>query len=319
MTETVADSTLNCREMIQDGGQEVQMNVLIVTGMSGAGKTRALQILEDMGYYCMDNISPKMLLQMAHGEMQEQGFSKRLAVNMDIRSYGIPAGFEQIVTEMKECGFSVRVMFLDCSPEVLLKRYQESRRPHPLMGGNKGTRLMEAICQEAERMEPLKAGADFVLDTSQLSTSNLRRKLEDLFAGPDKQGLRIEFVAFGYKYGILADADLVFDVRCVENPYYVKGLKEKTGEDKEVRDFVMSHPEAQEMLARMTYYLEYVIPLYEKEGKAQLVIGLGCTGGQHRSVTFAMLLRDHFEKMYPHARLGMRDMDRNQALVTGKL
>ncbi len=295
------------------------MNVLIVTGLSGAGKTRALQILEDMGYYCMDNISPRILLQMVHGEMQEEGFSKRLAVTMDIRSYGLPDGFDQIVREMKECSVSVQVLFLDCGEEVLLKRYKESRRLHPLMSGNRSAGLMESIRQEARQMEAIKAKSDYVVDTSALSTSQLRQKLEDLFAGPEQQGMRIEFVAFGYKYGILADADLVFDVRCVENPYYVKGLREKTGEDKAVRDFVMSHQEARELFKRMQDYLDYAIPLYEKEGKAQLVVGLGCTGGQHRSVTFASLLRDHFAERYDNVRLGMRDMAQNKSVIMAEL
>lgn len=288
------------------------MNVLIVTGLSGAGKTRALQILEDMGYYCMDNISPRILIQLIHGEMQEEGFSKRLAVTMDIRSYGVPDGFDHIVGEIKKSSVSVRVLFLDCGEEVLLKRYKETRRLHPLMSGNRSLGLVEAIGQEIRQMDVLKQKADFVVDTSELSTSKLREKLTDLFSGPEMTGMRIEFVAFGYKYGILADADLVFDVRCVANPYYVKGLREKTGEDQEVRDFVMGHEEARELFDRMVNYLEFAIPLYEKEGKAQLVVGLGCTGGQHRSVTFASLLKDHFGERYENVRLGMRDMEENQ-------
>lgn len=293
------------------------MNVLIVTGLSGAGKTRTLQILEDMGYYCMDNISPGMLLQLVQGEMQEEGFAKRLAVTMDIRSYGVPDGFEQIVSEIKKCSVTVRVLFLDCSEEVLLKRYKESRRLHPLMSGGRFGNLVDAIRGEKSRMEPLKEKVDLVLDTSELSTSKLREKLNDFFSDPGQSGMRIEFVAFGYKYGILADADLVFDVRCVENPYYVEGLRQKTGEDQEVRDFVMAHEEARELYARMINYLEYAIPLYEKEGKAQLVVGLGCTGGQHRSVTFASLLRDYFGARYGNVRLGMRDMVQNQAVILG--
>ena len=191
------------------------MKVLIVTGLSGAGKTRALQILEDMGYYCMDNISPRILMQTVQGEMQEDGRIKRLAVTMDIRSYGIPDGFEQITEELKQSGVGVRILFLDCSEEVLLKRYKETRRRHPLMRRNKALGLTEAISQELHQMECLKEKSDFLLDTSEISTSNLREKLIDLFSGPEMEGMQIEFVAFGYKYGILADADLVFDVRCV--------------------------------------------------------------------------------------------------------
>ena len=212
-----------------------------------------------------------------------------------------------------------RSLFLDCAEEILLKRYKETRRLHPLMSVDRSLSLPEAIHREIRQMEILKDKADFVVDTSELSTSRLREKLTDLFSGPELAGMRIEFVAFGYKYGILADADLVFDVRCVTNPYYVKGLREKTGEDKEVRDFVMGHEEAKELFARMVSYLEYAIPLYEKEGKAQLVVGLGCTGGQHRSVTFASLLRDHFAEKYPNVRLGKRDMAQNRAVILGEL
>lgn len=294
------------------------MKVLIVTGLSGAGKTRALQILEDMGYYCMDNISPCILMQTVQGEMQEDGRIKRLAVTMDIRSYGIPDGFEQIIEELKQSGVGVRILFLDCSEEVLLKRYKETRRRHPLMRRNKTLGLTEAISQEIHQMECLKEKSDFLLDTSEISTSDLRQKLVDLFSGPEMEGMRIEFVAFGYKYGILADADLVFDVRCVANPYYIETLRKKTGLDEEVRQFVMGHEEARELFSRMVSYLEYAVPLYEKEGKAQLVVGLGCTGGQHRSVTFASLLQEHFSKSHPFVRLGMRDMEENQREVAGR-
>lgn len=294
------------------------MKVLIVTGLSGAGKTRALQILEDMGYYCMDNISPCILMQTVQGEMQEDGRIKRLAVTMDIRSYGIPDGFEQIIEELKQSGVGVRILFLDCSEEVLLKRYKETRRRHPLMRRNKTLGLTEAISQEIHQMECLKEKSDFLLDTSEISTSDLRQKLVDLFSEPEMEGMRIEFVAFGYKYGILADADLVFDVRCVANPYYIEALRKKTGLDEEVRQFVMGHEEARELFSRMVSYLEYAVPLYEKEGKAQLVVGLGCTGGQHRSVTFASLLQEHFSKSHPFVRLGMRDMEENQREVAGR-
>ena len=158
-------------------------------------------------------------------------------------------------------------------------------------------------------MDGLKNEADYVIDTSELSTSGLREKLAALFSGTEEKGMRIEFVAFGYKYGILADADLVFDVRCVANPYYVKELRGKTGEDKEVRDFVMSHAEAKELFNRIAGYLEFAIPLYEKEGKAQLVVGLGCTGGQHRSVYIAETLARHFSKLYEGVIVRHRTLD----------
>lgn len=295
------------------------MNVLIVTGLSGAGKTRALRFLEDIGYYCMDNISPRMLLQVVRGELQEQNGVKHLAVAMDIRSTGVPEEFDGIVAELNECQVDVRVLFLDCSEEVLLKRYKESRRLHPLMKESGCDSLLEAIREEVEKMKVLKPEADYLVDTSNLSSSQLMQKLQVLFADSDKHAMHIEFVAFGYKFGILGDADLIFDVRCVENPYYVKGLKEKTGEDKEVRDYVMSRPESRELFSRMVSYLEYAIPLYEKEGKGQLVVGLGCTGGQHRSVTFAKLLQEYFAEKYPNVHLGMRDMQQNQSIILADL
>ena len=288
------------------------MNVLIVTGLSGAGKTRALQILEDMGYYCMDNISPKILLQLIHGEMQEEGFSKRLAVTMDIRSYGVPDGFDQIVDEMKKCSVSVRVLFLDCTQEVLLKRYKESRRLHPLMSGNRNVNLTDAIRQEIFRMESLKVEADYVVDTSELSTSALREKLTDLFSGPDVAGMRIEFVAFGYKYGILADADLVFDVRFLPNPYYVEELRPLTGEDQVIRDYVMQGGTGQAFLDKLYDMVDFLLPNYIGEGKNQLVIAVGCTGGKHRSVAMANALYGHLAAFGEYGiKIEHRDIDKD--------
>lgn len=288
------------------------MEVLIVTGLSGAGKTSVLRILEDQGFYCIDNISSGLLNEVIYGEMREEGFAKKLAVTMDIRSYGIVDGFDRILAKIRKSGLDVKVLFLESSNEVLLKRYKEKRRLHPIMAKNKFLSLQEAILQERGLMEGFKDKADFILDTSGLKSSDLREKIKDTFIKDEEVGMILNFVAFGYKYGMLEDADLVFDVRCLPNPYYIPELREKTGEDQAVRDYVMSFEESRELFKRMLSYIDYAIPLYEKEGKAQLVIGLGCTGGQHRSVTFAKLLSDYFQKKHKNLNLRKRDMHVNQ-------
>lgn len=291
------------------------MEVLIVTGLSGAGKTSVLKILEDQGFYCIDNISSGLLNEIIYGEMREEGFAKKLAVTMDIRSYGLMEGFDRILSKIRQSGIDVKVLFLECSNNVLIKRYKENRRLHPVMAKNKKLSLKEAIIKERSVMESFKDKADLIIDTSAFKSSDLREKIGNIFFKYEENGMIINFVAFGYKYGILEDADLVFDVRCLPNPYYIPELREKTGEDKEVRDYVMSFEESRELFKRMLSYIEYAIPLYEKEGKAQLVVGLGCTGGQHRSVTFAKLLADHFRNSYTNLNLRKRDMMANQGKI----
>lgn len=286
------------------------MRVLILTGMSGAGKSKTLKLLEDNGYYCLDNLPIKLLSEFVGMLLKLEEFPQQLAVTADVRNHDIS---EELTKEIdmlrRDC--DVRVLFMDSEDSILLKRYKETRRLHPLMMFDTKLDLQKAIKEERHLLESVRAYSDFVIDTSYLSTTELREKLLEA-VGNDKQGrMSISFVAFGYKYGIPADADIVFDVRCLPNPFYIPELKNLTGNDRAVRDYVMGCPESQMLYKRITDYLECALPMYEKEGKAQLVCGLGCTGGQHRSLTFALLLAEYFADKGYRTYGGSRDMSRN--------
>ncbi len=288
------------------------MNLLIVTGMSGSGKSKALSYLEDIGYYCLDNLPMKLLPLVIEWELKMDDFPNKLAVTADVRNYDIYSEVDKVLDVISKKGVDVKVLFLDCEDSVLLKRYKESRRVHPLMGWEGDVDIVTAIKAERSIMEKLRLIADYVIDTSLLSTSNLREKITSLLADEESDEMLVDFVAFGYKYGLPTDADIVFDVRCLKNPYYVEGLKEKTGLDKEVRDFVMDSEEGVGMMKHITDYLEYTIPLYKAEGKGQLVVGIGCTGGQHRSTAFASMLCAHFKELGYRVRFEARDAEKNK-------
>lgn len=270
------------------------IEILILTGMSGSGKSRALNALEDIGYYCIDNLPPRFLLPFAEFLVKESSNINRIAVMIDVRSNDLFSELLNVIKQIKHRSMNVKTLFMDCNDSVLITRYKETRRNHPLMG-NGELSLPEAIIAERKMLNEIKASCDFIIDTSWLSTSALRERVVDLFAQNTNDGMIINFVSFGFKHGSLLDADLVFDVRCLKNPYYVPELKTLTGMDEAVRDFVMGHEEAQKLYELICNYLEYTLPLYKKEGKSQLVVGLGCTGGKHRSITFAILLAEHFK------------------------
>ena len=269
------------------------MKILIVTGMSGSGKSQVLNALEDIGYYCIDNLPPQLLLNLSEFRNEMGDIRKKIAVTMDCRSKNVFPQLNNVLNSFKKNNIEFSTLFLECDNATLLKRYKETRRTHPLM--NEMSKNLEgAIKEEREIIAEVRSMMNYLIDTTLLSTSQLKSKVVDLFADEGKRSMKINFVSFGYKFGILADADLVFDVRCLPNPYYVEGLREKTGETQEVRDFVMGNDKAQGLLGKIKSYLEYSVPLYISEGKSQLVVGIGCTGGKHRSVTFVHLLTDHF-------------------------
>lgn len=287
------------------------MKALILTGMSGAGKSKVLKMLEDDGYYCLDNLPTKLLTNFVEMLLQLDDFPKKLAVTADVRNHDISDDLAKALEQIKT-HIDTKVLFLDCENGVLLKRYKETRRLHPLMMFDSKMNLESAINEERRLLVNVRANADYVIDTSYLATSELREKLREAVADDDTTGkMTISFVAFGYKYGIPSDADLVFDVRCLPNPFYVQELKKLTGADKEVRDYVMSFKESQELYQRIIDYLECSLPLYEKEGKAQLVCGFGCTGGQHRSLTFALLMAEYFASKGYKTSSGSRDKAKN--------
>lgn len=273
------------------------MKVVIITGMSGSGKSKALNFFEDNGYYCLDNLPVKLLSDIIRMLQKLEGFSQKVCVTMDVRDANIANDAPDELDELRKIS-ETKLIFLECEDGVLLRRYKETRRLHPLMMTNPELDLAGAIAEERVLLEEVRQRADCIVDTSLTTSSELREKLrEEVLKNSESTAMQINFVAFGYKYGLSADFDLVFDVRCLPNPFYVDALKTKNGADKEVQDYVMSHGSSKELMQKITDYLECAIPLYVKEGKAQLVVGLGCTGGQHRSLTFALLLAQHFEKM----------------------
>lgn len=266
------------------------IRLVIVTGMSGAGKTQAIKYLEDMGYFCVDNLPPALMPKMAELCVQSEGKLNRLALGVDIRGGQF---FDQIFTalgEMEQEGFPYQILFMDASDETLVKRYKESRRRHPL--GQHG-RLLEGIRRERRQMQELRGRASKIIDTSTLKVSELRRDLSDFFAQEQEgPGMHINLVSFGFKHGGVLDADLVFDVRFLPNPHYVQDLQALTGEAPEVQDYVMKWSVTQQFFKRLTSLIGFLLPQYLAEGKSQLTIAIGCTGGQHRSVCLACKMAD---------------------------
>ena len=270
------------------------MRFVIVTGMSGAGKSTALKMLEDMGYFCVDNLPIPLLpgfVQMLQNTDTEM---KKVALGLDVRSGQDLSGLKENLEAMDRDRIGYEILFLDANDAVLVKRYKETRRQHPLSGSG---RVDTGIAKEREKILFLKMKATYILDTSKMLTRELRIELEKIFVdGQSFCNLYITVMSFGFKYGIPADADLVFDVRFLPNPYYIDELRPKSGNDREVREYVMNNDKAREFLAKLTDMIEFLIPNYVQEGKTQLVIGIGCTGGKHRSVTLANELYEALQK-----------------------
>ncbi|MCR5830002.1 MAG: RNase adapter RapZ [Lachnospiraceae bacterium] len=286
------------------------MRLIIVTGMSGSGKTKALDILEDNGYYCLDNLPVKILPEFMNLILRLDDFSNKVCITVDVRNTEMSDDALNTLKSLSKL-VSVKIIFLDCDNSVLMKRYKETRRLHPLMMTDNKLDLQGAINKEREVLEQIRLAADYIIDTSLLTTGDLKEKINEFLPESEKQGLSLSFTAFGYKYGIPADCDIVFDVRCLPNPFYIDELKTKTGQDYEVRNYVMSCPESQELFDRIIAYLDCAIPMYEHEGRSQLVVGLGCTGGQHRSLTFAILLAEKYKEKGYMASAFARDSERN--------
>ena len=284
------------------------MKLVIVTGMSGAGKTIALKMLEDMGFYCVDNLPIPLadkFVQLAAGG---RGISQA-ALGVDIRGGEELGELDSVLKDWRERGLDFKVLFLDASDEALIKRYRETRRSHPLAGAG---RIDQGIAMERERLEFLRRDADYIIDTSRLLTRELRQELEKIFV--KNQAFRSMFItvlSFGFKYGIPQDGDLVFDVRFLPNPYYVEELRPLTGEDERIQTYVKQGGTAEEFLAKLYDLVDFLIPNYISEGKNQLVIAVGCTGGKHRSVTIARELYAHLKERDEYGiRLEHRDIGR---------
>lgn len=288
------------------------MELLVVTGMSGAGKSQALRTLEDIGYYCVDNLPPQLLAYLLDHGYAGGMAREKMAVTVDIRSELLLGSLDAVREGLAEKQVETRILFLDADDESLKKRYKETRRLHPLVQQKKAASLPEALTMEREHLAFLKSQADVLLDTSHLRIKELRSRLIKLFAPAEFEDMAIEFVAFGFKYGILADADLVFDLRCLPNPFYVEELRMLSGEDTAVRDYVMEGDEAKGLFARIEELLRFSLPMFRREGKARLVVGFGCTGGQHRSLAVAGLMQEALEKDYPNIQVVSRDKDENR-------
>lgn len=254
----------------------------MVTGMSGAGRSSALRVLEDLGYFCVDNLPPALapqLVELLEGELSRLGFG------VDVRTGGFLAGAEGILDRLKELGHETEVIFLDCADEVLVRRFSETRRPHPLAIGSD---VPAGIRLERERLASLRTRARHVIDTTDHTVHDLRRSLIDYIArGGSRPKMAIRVVSFGFKYGLPVDADLVFDLRFLPNPHFVPELRPKTGLDAEVASYVLTAEPARELLVDLQTLLSHTLPRYEREGKAYLTIAVGCTGGRHRSVAIA--------------------------------
>lgn len=269
------------------------MRCVILTGMSGSGKSTALKMIEDMGYYCVGNL-PISLVESFVDLAENDPELDKVAINVDIRSGQNIGDLTAVLDRLQERGKNFEMLFLESEDSVIIKRYKETRRTHPLA---KGGRVEQAISSERERLQPIKRRADYILDTSQLLTRELQAELKKMFVeNQTYKNLYITVLSFGFKYGIPTDADLVFDVRFLPNPYYIEELRPKNGNDKEVQDYVMQNEKSGQFLNKLTDMIKFLIPNYIAEGKTQLVIAIGCTGGKHRSVTLANALYGELEQ-----------------------
>ena len=261
------------------------MKLVIVTGMSGAGKTIALKMLEDLGFYCVDNLPVSLVEKFAELVSMPGSEVGKVALGLDVRSDQNFEDATKILEKLKNLGRKLEILFMDADEGVLIKRYKETRRVHPLAMDK---RVEDGVRIERKVLENIRRHADYVIDTSNLLTRELKEELNRIFVeGAAYNSLMVTVMSFGFKHGIPADADLVLDVRFLPNPFYIEELKCKTGNDREVQEYVMGFREAEVFLEKLTDMLEFLIPNYVKEGKNRLVVAIGCTGGQHRSVTLA--------------------------------
>lgn len=286
------------------------MKFVIVTGLSGSGKSTAVDVLEDIGYYCIDNMPPELIGKFAEISAKAGSKLEKVAFVADIRGGDFFLKLDETIKQLRAENEEIKVLFLDSSDDVIVRRYKETRRKHPLDEVSKGN-IKKAIETERKMLVPIKEQADFYVDTSLTSTSKFKERVYSLFLDTGEDFLRVDVCSFGFKYGTMNEADLVFDVRCLPNPFYIPELKEKTGLNKEVYDYVLSFDEAKQLLAKLEDLLDFLIPLYKREGKSQLIIAFGCTGGKHRSVTYAETIGRYLESKLGKIRITHRDIDKH--------
>ena len=286
------------------------MEILIISGLSGGGKSRAASFLEDIGYYTVDNLPAEMMMKFAGFCAASSGRHDRVALVYDVRSGEPTDMLIDALEQLKASGVNCRMLFLEADTPTIINRYKETRRQHPITISEK-LPITEAIARERRLLQPLRARAQYVIDTSLLNTAQNKERVCSLFLDHGESPMALTVVSFGFKYGLPQEADLVLDVRCLPNPFYVPELKNLTGLDQEVVDYVMAAPESQELLRRYESMLEYALPLYVKEGKSQLMIAVGCTGGKHRSITFARKIGEFCEKLGYEPSVQHRDVNRS--------
>ncbi len=282
------------------------MELVIVTGLSGAGKSRTVDALEDIGFYCVDNVPPMLISKFTQLCMQSQEFT-RVAIVTDLRGGDLFIKLFDELDELTNQNIKFKLLFLDCSDQVLMRRFKETRRRHPLCDVTDNS-VETAVKSERKLLEPARARANYIVDTTHLSPAQLKSRISEMFLENKLGAMLVNCVSFGFKYGYPVDADIVIDVRCLPNPFYVPELKELTGLDSRVRDYVMSTPQAQGLMDRVISLIDYTIPLYVSEGKSQLVVAFGCTGGKHRSITFAELVHKHLKENNNYVKVSHRDI-----------
>jgi len=287
----------------------VNFRLVIVTGMSGAGKTQVVRAMEDLGYFCVDNLPPTLIPKFAELCVQSDGRVSKIALVVDIRGGEFFDTLVQILEDMEKQGYVYEILFLEASDETLIRRYKETRRRHPLATHG---RLSEGIARERDRLEHIRGRATHIIDTSDLSTAQLMQKVAALFA-TDRECERmiITVVSFGFKYGIPLDADTVFDVRFLPNPFYVESLRRHSGQETTVRDYIGKWPITQQFMEKLSGLVDFLVPNYIKEGKSQLIIAIGCTGGLHRSVFVAERIYENLSKKGYKVTVEHRDIKHN--------
>lgn len=287
------------------------LKLVIITGLSGAGKTLAMRVFEDHGYFCVDNLPPALIPTFIELCSQSIKRINKIALVIDIRGGGFFDTLFESLKELSDMGFDYEILFLEASDEVLIKRYKESRRRHPLALEG---RIVEGITSERQKMSKLREAADYIIDTSFKKPAELKEEILMRFIEREKEEqLIINLVSFGFKQGIPLDADLIFDVRFIPNPYYIEDLRPYSGKDAKVKDFVMKWPESRQFLKMLFDMVQYLIPYYIREGKAQLVIGIGCTGGRHRSVAFTNEIAGMLKASGHRVMVDHRDIDKDRS------
>ncbi|MBE6989364.1 MAG: RNase adapter RapZ [Ruminococcaceae bacterium] len=285
------------------------MEILIISGLSGSGKSQAASYLEDIGYYTVDNLPAEMMVKFAEFCVASGGHYDKVALVYDVRAGEPYTELVEAMDQMRSIGVVCRMLFLEASTQTIVNRYKETRRLHPLAG--RGHSIEESIQAEREMMQPIRDHADFIINSTSYSTAKLRSELLNIFGGQnDRSGLNVNVLSFGFKHGIPIEADLVFDVRFMPNPFYEEELKHKTGLDQPVRDFVFSFRQTHDFMEQLEKMLSFLLPLYSEEGKTVLVIAVGCTGGHHRSVAVAHELAEYIAKAGYQVTENHRDISR---------